>query len=334
MCHHCKHPLVLWLAVVAAVAGYHADSLLAGTRTSSQVDEVLNWLPLDTETIIVAKGPFKIERSGDRQSFHFQTAAQSMAFGILQELKPKDLASKSISLAIEGSRCFRSPRGLGMMPYQGCQVIVFEEGAAPALAAAMQSLVQKARRTTELSGKRVAVFEERWEQDTWTLYVTQPKPQVVLCATHEGYLKDVLSRMEGKPSARAMPQDLPEWKYVDTNSPVWALRHYSKANAAQDPTSPLRDEAANTPSTPDPGAVGIAFFYDSTKKLATVRHVTYAKDSSTIPGKNWYALDELKPKIEKIEAGVVQITITIDSERVGNAFLLLLLAHLGHAVYL
>jgi hypothetical protein len=271
--------------------------------------------------------------------FRFQKAVESLPITILlhRELMPRELIGQKVSLAVEGSRCFRSPHGLGMMPFQGCQVIVFEKDAVPVLTAAMRSLLIKAQRTIELSGRKVAVFEQKLEEDTWIIQITQPRPGILLCATHEGYLKDVLSRMEGKQSTRAIPQDSPEWKYVNTNARVWAVRHYSKADATRDPSSPLRDEAAA--NVPDLGALGLAFSYNPDGKSATVYYLTRAKDAVAIARKCWNRVSEgLKPEIEEIGTGVVririQITSDVDKDDVGGEFLFELLAQLGHAVYL
>ena len=267
--------LVLWLTSRAMLGGCCSDSVLASVTMPDRIEEILHWLPPDTETIVVSNSPFKLEKTSDDQSFRFQKAVESLPITILlhRELMPKELIGQKVSLAVEGSRCFRSPHGLGMMPFQGCQVIVFEKDAVPALTAAMRSLLIKAQRTIELSGRKVAVFEEKWEEDKWTIQITQPRPGILLCATHEGYLKDVLSRMEGKRSTiRAIPQDSPEWKYVNTNSRVWAVRHYSKAEATRDPSSPLRDEAAA--NVPDLGALGLAFSYNPDGKSATVYYLT------------------------------------------------------------
>jgi hypothetical protein len=322
--------VLFWLASAAMAGSFGTSSVPANAAIPSRIDEVLHWLPVDSETIIVANGPFKIEKANE--SFRFQAAVQSLPLGILQELLPKELVGKDVSLAVEGSRCFRSPHGLGMMPYQGCQVVVFDKGTASVLSTAMQVLLRKSRRTIEISGKRVAVFEEKWENDNWTLYVTQPRPEILLCATHDGYLKEVLDRMEGASSKRAMPEDLPEWRYVDTKSRVWAVRHYSKAEAARDPSSPLREEAAA--NIPDVGAIGVTFSYNADGNLATVRYLTHAKNAIAIAREAWYMpTEKLEPKIREVETGVVEIALAVDKNDVGRSFLFVLMALLGHAVY-
>ena len=150
-----RRALVLFCVASAVMAGgYGTSGVPASAAVLSRIDEVLHWLPVDSETIIVANGPFKIEKANE--SFRYQAAVRSLPLGILQELLPKELVGKNVSLAVEGSRCFRSPHGLGMMPYQGCQVVVFDKGTASLLSAAMRVLLRKSARTVEISGKQVA----------------------------------------------------------------------------------------------------------------------------------------------------------------------------------
>ena len=50
-------------------------------------------------------------------------------------------------------------------------------------------------------------------------------PDTVLCATGHHYLEAVLRRVDATPASRALPDNLPEWKQVDFEAPVWMLRH-------------------------------------------------------------------------------------------------------------
>ena len=51
----------------------------------------------------------------------------------------------------------------------------------------------------------------------------------MLCASSDRYLESVLRRADEVPASRALPDDLPEWKQVDFDAPVWMLRHIPKA---------------------------------------------------------------------------------------------------------
>ena len=44
---------------------------------------------------------------------------------------------------------------------------------------------------------------------------------------------------EGKKGNRALPDDLPEWKYVNTDLQFWGIRHFDRTQAKLDPSSPF-----------------------------------------------------------------------------------------------
>src|SRR4029077_16991864 len=103
---------------------------------SVDLQRVLSWLPEDTETITVARGPFVLPSTTaqakpnedenesrlvtERElSEPFQTLPLSL-FGFKDGLLLPRLKGKRIMLAIEGARHFRPPSDLGEMPYEGC----------------------------------------------------------------------------------------------------------------------------------------------------------------------------------------------------------------------
>ena len=53
-------------------------------------------------------------------------------------------------------------------------------------------------------------------------YVVQPRPEIFLSVYDEATLKEVISNVERKATARTTLRDLPEWKYVDTKRPPGA----------------------------------------------------------------------------------------------------------------
>jgi hypothetical protein len=128
-----------------------------------------------------------------------------------------------------------------------------------------------------------------------------------------------------------MPPDLPEWKYVDVKADVWAIRHYSKADAANDPTSPLQDHPSA--GRPDPDAVGLAFSYDRPRQRATAYYLTHAKDAVTLATGHWSTtMDTSRPTVVETAKGVVRISDPVDHTRAAAAFYFLLMGYLGHAV--
>jgi hypothetical protein len=324
----------LLLAALVALASLGQTAEPAKSAPPAQkspaelLDQVLHWLPADTETIIVTNtftiNPPKNQEDADE-------LAASDYHKAMELLRNKDLIGRKVLLAVEGSRCFRVPRASGVLPYQGCEISIVEESAAPALTSAVQSIVKTAKKTTEIAGKSVAVFEEKAGKHIWTFFLVQPKPQILLYATHRGYLQQVLEQMEKAPETRAMPPELPEWKIVDTASPVWAIRHYSKAAAAKDITSPLREGRAIA-NVRDTEAVGLAFSGDPAAKRATVWYLSRSKNLIAIASKN-FAPEVLKPKVEQAQPGVARVTFVAETDNLWKAFVLVLRVRLGRGVW-
>ena len=143
----------------------------------------------------------------------------------------------------------------------------------------------------------------------------------LLCATDKGFLEEVLTRMKRENRDPALPDELPEWRHVDGEASVWAIRHYRKETAEQDPSSPLRDKAAA--NFPDQRAIGFVFWYDPKPgKVAKARYLSRAKNAVEVVAMGWHhPSEQLTPKIVEIQPGVVEISAAIDNDRVGQSFM-------------
>ncbi|MCD4726499.1 MAG: hypothetical protein K8R46_02480 [Pirellulales bacterium] len=306
-------------------------------RLPPRVKQMLDWLPVDTETLFVVNGPFQIPRKASEIPA-FQELLQSMSVGLVAELQDglfrKQLQGHEVLIAIEGSRRFKSPKGLGLMPFEGCQMLLFDDSSDGALKSALKLCLEKADETIRLSDVDVAIFNEKWEADKWLLFVTRPRRGVLLCATDRGFLEQVLARMKQEHQDRALPEQLPEWRHVSTTAKAWAIRHYRKETADQDPSSPLR--AAAAANVLDPHAIGFVFWYDAKQgKVAKARYLSGTMNTVPLVTKGWrFPSMNLIPKIEEIQPGVVEISVSIEKDRVGHCFVLVLLGYLGHGVYL
>jgi len=298
------------------------------------VQEALKWLPVDVETVVVSQGSLEF----DAAFKHSEPKAvfQSLPMGLVTEIRKgmlrDPLQGQKVACAVEGSRRFRSPSGLGLGPYDGCEILRFAEGADDAAKIAFQFCRDRADAKDEIGGRQVAVFREKWEADDWTLLVAQPRPQILLCATDRRFLEEVLARMDGKGAGRALPEDLSEWEHVNVKAPVWGVRHYRKETAADDPTSPLRSAAAA--NHPDSEAIGFVFWYDpKSANPITARYLTKA-DTSTRVFADFLGLSKAdqKPEITVVARGVVELTAKAGAKDGWATLLLVLLAYLGHAV--
>jgi len=331
-----RHVLSLALLTLLTSSGMTADVPSASLAPTSCWEQSLDWLPEDTETVIVAQVPFEIPKPTAEQ-LKFDEAIRFLPFGpilsLQNEMLYKKLVGQKVLCAIEGSRRFTAPRNLGMMPYQGAHILQFDPAADDALRKAFRICQEKAVKNIELAGERVAVFTEKHESDKWSFFVSHPQPGVLICATNQDFLEETLKRMGRKPDRRALPADLPEWKQVDINAHVWAIRHYRKESAENDPSSPLRPKAAA--NVPDPDAIGLVFWYrPEIDKLIRVRYLSGAENALDLITEGWrQPTDGVTPDIKQIAPGVVEIAISVSDEITVPMFLMVFLGILGHGIY-
>jgi hypothetical protein len=278
--------------------------------------EALKWLPVDVETVIVFQGSFEFDTAFNESEPTpvFQSLPLNLVTSIRKGMLRNPLQGQKVAFAVEGSRRFRSPSGLGMGPFDGCQILRFKDGADDAAKIAFQFCRDHADAKAEVGGRQVAVFKEKWEEDDWTLLVTQPRPQVLLCATDRTFLEEVLKRMDGKPEGRALPEDLSEWQHVNATAPVWAVRHYRKETNSE--------------------AIGFVFWYDPKSANPLVaRYLSKAGTSTQVfRGFLDFPKDNLKPEITVVAPGVVEVSANAGAKDGWATFLLLVLDYLGHAV--
>jgi hypothetical protein len=339
--------LMLCVANLCAVTG--VAQIPPTARRQPALNEVMSWLPDDTETITGVNGPIRVPEvlsDGESSEMRRETLeSQMQAFtlglffgfknGGLQEM----LKGKTVVLAVEGSRHFRSPVGLGLMRYEGCEIAVFS-GAVPLdRDSFMKKAASSAKRFETIDGVIIAIFEEKSEEDLWTTFVGFPRNNVVLVATDADFLRTVLARMRSASGPRALPDSLTEWKYVNTRASVWGLRHYQRGRAELDDTSPFnREGSANLE---DDRAVGVAFWFAPASQRMTI--VTYLSRSSKArqtlrdyltSGADPTLPPEVQIRFSSPAPGVTQGSVKWLKPEGFYGMFLGLMGMLGHAIYL
>jgi hypothetical protein len=330
--------LVLLFGVLIVGQSIHAAAPLPGVVADRQKGEflptplqILGWLPPDTETLVVCKGPYTLEpppRDDEKAvALPLENYLQGQSYAPLCCIHDgaylKQLGGQEVALAVEGSRHFQPAQCLGLYPYEGCHILVFRRPLGPAGDALRKALSRDAKGVEKLAGQEVFVFQEKLEEDLWTFFVAQPRPNVLLCATHDGYLKEVLQRMAGKTGKRAFPEDLAEWRHVDKGARFWAIRHYN--------------ENEPPPATAALPATGFTFVYDPGRgsekvKTAKVKCLSTVKDPEKSLVKWWtFNPGPWIPTAKQREPGVIEITAEM-KEGEAFAFLYMLLCHLGHVI--
>ncbi len=323
----------------------HTASTLATLGPSSElIGQMLAWFPADTETVTVVTGPLplpKLEKDSNgalsmAKSEH-EVRDKFMQFPLLPLLGlSKNFQDEPMLAAIEGSRDFLPPSGLGMMRYQGAVIAVFAGDIKDRANAYLKDSTPKILRTEQIEGHQVAVFEDKSEQDVWTTYVAFPKPNLAVAANNEDYLREVLARIDGKAGERALPDTLPEWKHVDIHAQFWAVRHYRKSGAQTDPTSPFCACAA---MNADDQAIGLTFSFDPRKSnAATITYLSGNENGLRSFQEKYFrerspAATQMHAQYREVDAAAIEGSYDVDQIESADYFLFVLEALLGHAIY-
>ena len=311
---------------------------------SQQIEQMLSWLPADTESVTAAMGPLLMPRMSrdsdgtmaiEKSAHEVKDTFKQFSLLLLLPLA-ENFEEEPIVAAIEGSRNFRPPTGLGMMRSQGSAIAVFAGDITARANSFWKDSAKKIVRMEQIEGCTVGVFQEKSEEDLQTTYVGFPKPNIAVVATDREYLREVLARINGKHGERALPDTLPEWKHVDTRSGFWAIRHYRKDAASTDPTSPF----GRCPGTEhDDKAIGLTFSFNPDKSnTATVTYLSGNENSLASIKKGLFS--EREPGVREMAAqyreagpGALEGSYNLEQIESAESFLFVLEGLLGHAIY-
>jgi len=344
---------VIHLAFMLAAICSSQEITTASTQTQDQIDlkRVLTWLPADTETLLVANGPFRVSNFGGQQheyknheltteelEEYFEGLTLSL-FGSGKGILEKHLRGTRVLFALEGSRHFRPPADLGELPFEGATLAVFEEDLDDRRDAFMKEAAHVAVRIEQIEGQKVAVFEEQWEKDVWTIFITFPKQDVVIVATNERFLQETLARMQGAKGERAFPESSREWKYLNGQTQFWGIRHYDKLQAKSDPTSPFGGR--KSANFPDEEAVGMTYQCDpKTERRATLTYLAGPRGQTRkIAEERFPDAGEVEQKAQlhiqyrELEPGVIQSIFDLTHSQAADLFFFVFMMHLGHGIY-
>lgn len=344
--------IVMWTMAVGSAGCKGKSAVVADiSQPSTEASQVLSWLPSDTETLITARGPFLLPGPPkDRQKYEeritdareLQEIFRSLALGPLALNNgglEKQLMGARVRLAAEGSRAFRPPHDLGELLYEGCTVVMFIDDITDRERAFMKDAAKNALRIEDIASHKVAVFQQEMERDTWTTFVAFPTKNVVIVATNQDYLREVLARMDAPKTDKAFPGTLPEWKYIATQAEFWGMRHFDKSQARLDPTSPYGGR--KSANLPDEGAIGLTFQCDPAKELkANLVYLTDSKNKAMEverqrfpPGAEVEGTTGLHIGYRNLSPGVIETSYDLSRPRSSDWFFFVFMAQLGHAVY-
>jgi hypothetical protein len=294
-------------------------------------DQVLDWLPPDTETIVIAQQLFKVPQA-DRPGADALAMAQGYVLGLLAAVENETLIEalpgRAIRLAALGARQFanHAPKGdmlpLGLIAYQGCAVYSFLEPVP-------ESIFQR-KPDESVMGHPVWVSKGSQNdfKDTDMFLVALPKPDMMLACNDRDFFTQMVSRMAVHQSPRALPASLPEWKQVDRSAPLWAVRHIRVDRAPEDPSYPAHLIGAG-PGARDPEITGLTVEFGPS---SAVKARMLAKGD---PWKDLASSDDFHGEAQprKVADGIWELSVANKPEAGGMA-VFALMAFLGFAVYL
>ena len=298
-------------------------------------------MPPNAESLIVARGPFSIleARSWSEKSA-VETVFQNQATGPFGSLADgafyKQLSRNRVLLAVEASRGFRVPEGklgLGEMRYKGVHAIVLENGTDAGVQKFMSSIRHASSRVFNIGETEVFALEKHTENyGSWLFMVSRPKPDILILATDESDLREVLSRIKEKRVGHVFPNTFPEWKFLNQKKTAWAMRHYDHAESKLDPSSPFGGKAAV--NVPDDQAVG---FTCSVEGLEQVKcsYLSDNKDRSDVAQRLFSGqLPDARPYSVVTKSDAVEMNFVLANTRARSEFLIRFLSALGHGTYL
>ena len=316
-------------ALVLAVPEVRAQS--PKPPIAAGVEAVLWWLPPDTETVQVTQTPaqpqgplFEVMRHARGE---FQGGSTSWANTLRQHLD-----GVRIEATVEGSRRFAPPTGLGGMLYEGALIIRFARPLGETGKRLMADLQQSALKADQFDGLSVLEFRDKLEQDVWTSYVTMPRADVLVVATNRAYLEELLRRRNGRTGKRALPEELPEWQWIDVSAPFWTLRHYRR-DAQKDPTSPFSE--SNMVGGRDPEALGVTAHVNADGRTVVAHYVSRAASAEQTARRIWHHPGErVEPEFRRVGTNAVEVRLVAATDEHLSTFFFFLIAAIGHAIYL
>jgi hypothetical protein len=219
-----------WNHAAALSAKLKADAEVARNQSMAKsgnelADQFLDWLPPDTETVLVAQQPFKVPEANQHRTPELLPMVQSytLLFAAAEKQKLADkLKDRTVRFAALGARAFgkdEKPRGLGMVSLEGCAVYLFAEP--------LQESIFERKPDESAMGHPVWISKGELSdaKDSETFIVALPRSNMMLACNNRDFFSTMVSRMSAPQKPRALPVDLPEWKHVNRGAPLWGLRH-------------------------------------------------------------------------------------------------------------
>ena len=318
----------LFFLTVAAIACVQAQPSAMGQgrehnhddpKLPAPIDDIIWWLPEDTQSILVARGPFRPKAIDPKQVFTpkpgealgveqaFQSLAVEPLLGPLLGIVDS-LTNRTATLALDASRGLLRPEDAGQMAYRGCHILLLQDDPGRSASSMVQSLRRGATKVEQLGGQQVFMFEKERHESVWKIYLAHPEPNLFICATDRDTLGTVLDRRTHRAGTRALPDHLPEWRVLDVSAKCWGLRHYKRGAEPPEPLSPF---TGGSTGVVDLDAVGLVYaFNPGTGQAVHIKYLSENKDAVALAKRVWTNPGQgLMPAVKGEGPNVVGISV-------------------------
>jgi hypothetical protein len=316
--------------LVADVCHIRVHAQQASAKLSADVEDLLWWLPPDTETLQVTRTRPKPQRPLVEAIEH---TFGDIGTGAAYAHKFTQVVGARINIRVVGSRHFLPPGGLGDMRFEGAEIFVFDKPLGASLPGLLADLEKIAVKVEQIEGLRVLEFHDEIENATWSSYITIPRADVLVVATDRVYLEELLRRRVARAGVRAFTSELPEWGWLDTSAPFWAIRHYRHTQTTGDPTSPFTKTRSGDEF--DPAAMGVATYAKSDGRTIVTHYLSRADNAEEIARRLWHHPgDGVAPISRRVSPEAIEVLFSAKDEETLSMFFFYLMGTLGHAIYL
>jgi hypothetical protein len=270
-----------------------------------QVEDILKWLPVNTESLWVNQDPFTIKAheslrllSGRAPQLYSVDRLSALNDGKFYRL----LSGQTVRFVVAAtwnntfSQTIQIP---ALAPRQ--DVAYFFFFSEPVDFGSQDEYIEErpvwravAKILDAQAPFRPGVEPPQREDENW-LALAQPD-LLVLTSTKE-LLAGILQRTVHGSQTRALPSTVTEWNQVDRHASFWGLRHYTDQSR---PKPNERGFKSATLPQPDGGAVGVAVNFDSAHQRLEIRYMSDAPLTRTGD------LDVTRPdfQVDQPQAGV------------------------------
>lgn len=270
---------------------------------------ILNWLPVDTETLLVERKAADETYQADWISF-FQPlvveeggkdfkASLGYSPSIPQCETNKLFLNTEDILCIHAAKTFKPPDGLGGGSSDAIEILILSDSDKSISRKLMSGIQSECIFRRVVEGVEVLTFLERpWSYGSMFSgnSICSPCEGVIVSSNSLAQLREVLHCLRTTPSERAFPQSLAEWKEVDTSSKLWALRHFDRSYlpfnnfGMHDFVSAKMQEMHGKPEQRDSDdtlGTEIGFVFSSNNNKITLKYLSKAPAVLESVGNQW-----------------------------------------------